>query len=162
MGNIKEFDYYIYIDYSENLIGYIIIANKNKFVLLQKTSQFRHFKELRNKDIYLLKIKRIIYNNQILPLINKIRILSVRDSLSIFTYIIEFINKNEAKILLITLDDKEYTAFIRIFSKCINKENITIMKESELKKGSIEYRLSLIIDNMLNIERRNKINKPNR
>lgn len=26
----KEFDYYIFIDYSENLIGYTIIENKNK------------------------------------------------------------------------------------------------------------------------------------
>lgn len=62
----------------------------------------------------------------------KIRILSVRDSLSIFMDIIEFINKNNTKILLITLDDKEYTAFTRIFSDCIKKDNITIMKESQL------------------------------
>ena len=37
-----------------------------------------------------------------------------------------------------------------------HKQHTTIIKESELKKDSVEYRLSLIIDNMLTIERLSK------
>ena len=37
-----NFDYYIYIDYSENLIGYIIIHKDKIEELLPKLSKFRH------------------------------------------------------------------------------------------------------------------------
>lgn len=155
----KEFDYYIFVDYSECLIGYMIIDNKFVNQLINKTFQFRHFKELRNKNTYLLKIKKIFDKNNILSDIDKIRVLSVRDSLSIFMDIIDFINKSKSKILLITLDDKEYIAFTRIFSEIINKDNITVIKESQLIKGEKEYRLNLVLDNILNIERRSKLLK---
>ena len=35
-----------------------------------------------------------------------------------------------------------------------DENKIIILKESELKEGSVEYQLSLVIDNLLNIERR--------
>ena len=39
----KEFDYYIFIDYSENLIGYIIIDERRINELLSKISKLKHY-----------------------------------------------------------------------------------------------------------------------
>ena len=42
---MKEFDYYIFIDFSENLIGYNIIRSENVKGLLSKTNKFRQESE---------------------------------------------------------------------------------------------------------------------
>ena len=151
----QEFDYYIYIDYSENLIGYTIIEKCNKTVLLNKIVKFTHFRDLRHKETYLIKIKRIIKINDFFSFIYKYRIGSMWDTLSIFGDIVEFIKKNDDKSIFLLIDDRQYTSFMRLFKEFISNKNVFLMKESELKKGSEEYRLSLIIDNLLNIERRN-------
>jgi len=44
-------------------------------------------------------------------------------------------------------------AFTKLLDMIPHKDHIAIFKESDLKKGSIEYSLSLIIDTKLNIER---------
>jgi hypothetical protein len=38
-----EFDYYMYIDYSENLLGYLIIENIKVKELLPNISKFAHY-----------------------------------------------------------------------------------------------------------------------
>ena len=40
----EEFDYYIFMDYSENLIGYIIIDNDKVDRLLSKITKLKHYK----------------------------------------------------------------------------------------------------------------------
>jgi len=149
----QEFDYYIFIDYSENLIGYIIIDRKNLSQLLKKTIKFRHFKELRHKRTYLIKIKKIIKRGEIDLLIYKQRISSTWNTLSIFNEVIGFIKRNVNQNIFISIDNKQYTSFARLFKEIFNQKNIFIISEDKLKKRSPEYRLSLIIDNLLNIER---------
>ena len=61
--SLKEFDYYIFIDYSENLIGYNIINKDKMKKLLPKISRFRHYKDSKNKKIYLKNIKKIKREN---------------------------------------------------------------------------------------------------
>jgi len=155
MKNKKEFDYYIFIDYSENLIGYTIIEKCNKNFLLSRIVQFTHFRDLRHKETYLIKIKRVIKINEIFSYIYKCRIGSVWDTLSIFGDIIDFIKENKDNSIFLLVDDRQYTSFIRLFKELILNKNILLIRESELKKSSEEYKLSLIIDNLLNIERRN-------
>lgn len=46
-----DFDYYIFIDYSENLIGYNIIEKEKVGELLLKTSRFRHYKAAKERSI---------------------------------------------------------------------------------------------------------------
>ena len=46
MSKKREFDYYIFIDYSENLIGYNIIEKEKVGELLLKTSRFRDRKSV--------------------------------------------------------------------------------------------------------------------
>ena len=148
-----EFDYYIYIDYSENLIGYIIIEKEKIQELLKKILNFRHFKELRHKRTYLIKIKNLFERENINSLIYKQKISCVRDTLSIFDEIAEFVNKNKNSLIFISIDNNQYTSFVRLFRGLFNQTNIFIIKENKLKKASIEYRLSLIIDSLLNIKR---------
>ena len=62
---MKEFDYYIYIDYSENLIGYAIIDKEKVKDLLPKISRFRHYRDSRNRKIYLKHIKNTIKKDKI-------------------------------------------------------------------------------------------------
>ena len=65
---MKEFDYYIFIDYSENLVGYLIVENNKISKLLPKLSKFTHFKELKHKSSYIHSIKRVIETKNILSL----------------------------------------------------------------------------------------------
>lgn len=150
----REFNYYIYVDYSENLIGYLIISRENKSELLKRVVQFKHFKELRNKQLYLKKIKRIFERQKIESLIFKKRIVSIRDNLILFRDIVIFIKKNSDYELFISIDDRQYSSFVRLFSDLFNLNNLFFVRENELRKGSDEYALNLILDNLLNIERR--------
>ncbi|MBS3066074.1 hypothetical protein J4229_03460 [Candidatus Pacearchaeota archaeon] len=80
----KEFDYYMFIDYSENFLGYMILEKARKKEFLPKISKYSNFE----------KLVRIIDGN-----------------------------------------------------------NTKVVKENELKNGSIEYKTSLVLDSLLNIER---------
>src|SRR3989344_5312182 len=62
---MKEFDYYIFIDYSENLIGYSIIEKEKLKELLPKISKFAHYRQLRHKRAYIQSIKKIIEKEKI-------------------------------------------------------------------------------------------------
>ena len=56
----KDYDYYIFLDYSEDLIGYNIIEQKKIIELLPKISRFEHYKGRKNRKIYLKHIIKTI------------------------------------------------------------------------------------------------------
>ena len=70
---MKEFDYYMFIDYSENFVGYLVIENNKISDLLPKISKFAHYKELKNKSSYIKSIKKIIEKENVLNYIFKIK-----------------------------------------------------------------------------------------
>lgn len=149
-------DYYIFIDYSGKLIGYNIIERKNVDSLLEKTSKFEHYKKVRHIGTYLLKIKKIVKKGEIISLLKKQKIKNLKDNISVFVDVIEFIKQHDNCAIFLSVDNNQYNAFMRLMDLVPHKEHLTLVKESNLKKGSIEYRLSLIIDNMLVIERVSK------
>ena len=53
----REYDYYIYIGYSENLIGYMIIEGDKINEILPRTSKFHHYRKIRYKRQYIKSIK---------------------------------------------------------------------------------------------------------
>ena len=61
----RNFDYYIYVDYSENLIGYIIIERNKIEELIPKISRFRHYRQSKNRKIYLKHINDTIKKEKI-------------------------------------------------------------------------------------------------
>ncbi|MEK6893058.1 MAG: hypothetical protein AABX07_02550 [Nanoarchaeota archaeon] len=149
---MKEFDYYIFIDYSENLVGYNIIEKNKIKELLQKIKRFRHYKGSRDRKIYLSHIKNTIKRDRIRTYFEKIKIMSSKDNIGLFAEVLEFIKKHDNCIIFISVDDFQYKAFMKLVHVVNNKTEV--VKESQLKIGSVEYQLSLVIDNLLNIERR--------
>ena len=149
---MREFDYYIFIDFSENLIGYNIIDKEKIKELLSKTKKFGHYREARNKRLYIKNVRNTFKRERILQYFVKGKIRNIRDNISIFMDVGEFIKNHPNCIIFLSIDDKQYSAFKK-FVEIIDGENIKVLKESQLKKKTIEYSLSLILDNWLNIER---------
>ena len=150
---MREFDYYIFIDFSENLIGYDIIEKSKVKEILPKISKFKHYKGSRNRKIYLNHIKNTIKRERIRDYFEKVRIMSMRDNIELFAEVLDFIKKHEKCIIFISVDDFQYRSFMKLV-RVIDDDKTKVVKESQLKVGSTEYQLSLVIDNLLNIERR--------
>lgn len=149
-------DYYIYLDYSESLVGYTIIQKDNAEKLLPRISKFHHYKDIKNKKSYIQSIKKVFDKNNIDYYILKLKIKTLKDNLSIFVEILDFVKKYDNCKIFASIDNNQFIAFTRLLELIPHKSHVTIVKESDLKKGSMEYRLSLIIDTKLNIERLSK------
>lgn len=149
---MKEFDYYIFIDYSVNLIGYSIIENKKLKELLPKLTRFRHYRESRDRKIYLKHINNTIKRDNIKSFFLKLKIKDMHKNMEIYLDILEFLKKHENCIVFISIDNSQYFSFRKMI-KIVDGENIIIKQESELIPQSPEYLVSLVLDNLLNIER---------
>jgi len=149
---MKEFDYYIFIDYSENILGYMILEEKKIKQIIPKISKFAHYRELKHKKAYLCSIKKRIEKEELKGYFLRLKIRDVRETPEVYADIVEFIKKKGNCLIFISVDDKQYSNFERLV-KNIDAANNKIVKESELKKGSKEHKLSLVLDTLLNIER---------
>ena len=149
----KQFDYYIFIDYSEHLIGYIIIEKSKVKELLPKITKLKHYKKLEHKREYLNSMKKLFKKETINSSILKMRIFNMRDNFNLFTEILEFIKKNKNCIIFISVDDFQFKNFKKLV-QILDNNKTKVIKEGQLKKGSIEHRMSLIIDTKLNLIRR--------
>lgn len=150
----KEFDYYIYIDYSENLVGYTIIEKKRLKELLPKISKLEHYKKIKHKKEYISAMKKRFRKENINDLLLRWKIKEMRANLDIFVDVAGFVKKNDNCVIFISVDNNQYSSFIKLLEIVPHQKHLVIVKESELKKGTAEYKMSLIIDTMLNIERR--------
>jgi len=148
----KEFDYYIFIDYSEHLIGYLILKSENMKDCLSKISRFRHYKEARKRRLYLKNAKKTFNKKQVLGCFLKNKIRRVLDTPEIFTDIAGFLKNNAGSSIFISIDNRQYKNFEK-FVKIIDGKNVKIVKESDLRKDTNEYRVNLVLDTWLNIER---------
>ncbi len=149
---MKEFDYYIFIDFSESLIGYAII-DKIKFKeLLPKITRFRHYKDSDNKKIYIKNIRNTIKRENIISSFIRVKIKNMCSNMDIYSDILEFLKKHENCIIFISIDNRQYTAFRRLIN-IVEGERVIVRQESELIEGTPEYQVSLVLDNLLNIER---------
>ena len=154
----KEFDYYIFIDYSESLLSYMIIDKIKINLLLPKISKFAHYKDLKYKSAYIKSINKRIEKDNIKDYLLKLKIRNVKETPEIYIDLIEFLKEHDNCLIFISVDDKQYSNFERLV-KNINGKNNKVIKESKLKKDTKEYKLSLILDTLLNIERLKNDNK---
>ncbi len=148
----KQFDYYIFIDYSENLIRYNIIAKEKIRELLPKITKFRHYKNARNKRLYLKNVKNTFKRGKLLDFFLKKKIRYIKDNIEIFIDVGEFIREHANCLIFVSVDDNQYLSFEK-FVEFIDGENIKVVKESQLIENTFEYRVSLVLDNWLNIKR---------
>jgi len=149
---MKEFDYYLFIDYSENLIGYLIIEKGRIKELLPKIARFKHYREVKDRKLYLKNISKTMKRENIKDCIFRLKIKMVINSPEIYADIAVFLKNYNNCIVFISVDDKQYSNFER-FVEVIDGKDTKVVKESELKRGSFEYKLSLVLDSLLNIER---------
>jgi len=155
---MKEFDYYIFIDYSVNLIGYSIIERKKLFDLVPNISKFSHYKDLKNKTHYIHSINDIIRKKGILDFFIKTKIREIRHNMEIYLDVLDFIKKHFNCIIFISVDDHEYSNFEK-FVKVVDGNKTIVKPESKLVKNTPEYRASLVLDTLLNIERLRRQNE---
>ena len=119
-------------------------------------SKLHHYKDIKNKKSYIQSIKKVFDQNKIDEYLLKCKIKTLKDNLSIFVEILDFVKKYDNCRIFASIDNNQFIAFTRLLDLIPHKSHVTIVKESDLKKGSVEYRLSLIIDTKLNIERLSK------
>jgi hypothetical protein len=131
-----EFDYYIEVK-----------------KLLPKISKLKHYKGLKHKREYLNSMKKLFARNEIESYLLKHKIRKMRDNLEIYNDIIDIVKRNHDKVIFISVDDKHHKIFEKLIHK-VNGKNVKIEREGKLKKGSAEYKMSLVIDTKLNLERR--------
>lgn len=148
----KEFDYYIFIDYSEGLIGYLVIKKESISYCLSKISRFRHYKEAKKRKLYLNKAKNTFNKKELLGCFLKSKIRKVMETPEIFADIAQFLNKNKDSPIFISVDNRQYRNFEK-FVEIIDGKNVKVVKESELRKNTFEHRINLVLDTWLNIER---------
>lgn len=149
---MKKFDYYIFIDFSENLIGYNIISNEKMYELLPKISRFAHYTKLKHKKEYLKSIKKRIKKEKILSYFLKFKIKEMYENADIYADVLQFIKKHENCIIFISVDNRQFSAFKKLVG-FVDGKKIVVKKESELSKGTPEYKTSLVLDTLLNLER---------
>lgn len=80
----------------------------------------------------------------------------MRNNLIVFSDVIDFVSRNKHCLIFASIDNNQFIAFTKLLMAGEHTSHVKVIKESDLKKGSVEYRLSLIIDTKLNIERVSK------
>jgi hypothetical protein len=148
----KEFDYYIFVDFSENLVGYNILEKDQIKNLLPKIKRFKHYKNADNKKIYLKNVRKTFEREEIKSYFLRFKIKRMDENMSIYLDILEFLKKHENCIIFISIDNRQYSAFRKMIN-IIDGEKVVVKQESELREGTLEYQLSLVLDNWLNIVR---------
>lgn len=148
----EEFDYYIFMDYSENLIGYIIIDKERINELLPNITKLKHYKGLKHKILYLNAAKKLFEKNRILDMVSQHKIAELRQNIEICSEVFDFCKKKSEFKMFISVDDRQYKGFMKI-ACMIDGKRFKIIKEGQLKEGSVEYQMSLIIDTLLNLKR---------
>ncbi len=140
------------MDYSENLIGYIIIDKQKLNELLPKITKLKHYKGLKNKVQYLNAAKKLFKKNRILDIVSKHKIAELRQNVELCSEILDFCRKESESKMFISVDDRQHRGFMKILS-LIDGKRFKIIKEGQLKVNSPEYQMNLIIDTLLNLKR---------
>jgi hypothetical protein len=148
----KKFDYYVFIDYSENYLGYLVIQQEKIREFLPKISKFARYKEIKYKSAYIHSIKKVIDKKEVLCSVLKHKIRKTTDTPEIYSDILEFLKQHNSCLIFISVDNKQYSNFERLV-KIIDGTNTKVIKENELRKDTPEYRMILVLDTLLNIER---------
>jgi hypothetical protein len=148
----KEFDYYIFIDYSEDFLGYLIIERDKIREFIPKISRFAHYNELKHKKAYLKSIRKIVDKNKVCSHFCRLKIRKTQATPEIYSDIIEFLKAHDNCLIFISVDNKQFINFKKLVT-IVDGKNIKVVKESELKIDTPEYRISLVLDTLLNLAR---------
>ncbi len=97
-------------------------------------------------------MKKLFDKSDILNTILRHKITELRQNIEVCSEIFDFCKKKTESKIFISVDDRQYKGFMKIAS-IIDGKRFKIVKEGQLKNGSEEYQMSLIIDTLLNLKR---------
>ena len=149
---MREFDYYIFIDYSEDYLGYLIIDKEKVNEILPKISKFKHYRKARNRKLYLNNASKTLRRENIYASFLKFDLCKNNEKLKVYTEVLDFVIKFSNWNIFISIDDHEYSNFTQIFNP-INSAKIILKKESELREKTCKYQMNLVLDTILNLKR---------
>ena len=133
-------------------MGYLIIEKGRIREFIPKISKFTHYRELKHKKAYLNSIRKIIDKNKISSYLYKLKIRKTEATPEIYSDILDFLKKHDNCLIFICIDNKQFKNFDKIVH-IIDGKNTKVVRESELKKHTSEYRISLVLDTLLNLRR---------
>ena len=100
--------------------------------MLPKISRFRHYKDSRDKKLYIKNVKNTIKRENIYSYFLRIKIKDISRNIEIYSDVLEFLKKHPNSIVFASIDNHEYPNFIKLVN-ILDGENIKVMKESEVK-----------------------------
>jgi len=123
--------------------------------LIPKISRLKHYRKAGDKKQYLKNVKKAFIKDNIQSSFLKLKIKGIYKNMEIYLDILEFLKKHQNCIIFISVDNHQYPAFRKMIN-IVDGDNIIVKQESELLEGSPEYQVSLVLDNLLNIQRLKK------
>ncbi len=123
----KQFNYYIFIDYSENLIGYIILNGNMVTECLSKISKLKHYNNLRKKKLYLKSMKNLFKRNNILSIFDKVQITEIRKNVELCSEVLDFCKNHKDSSIFISVDDRQHKGFMKL-AELVDEKNLFIIK----------------------------------
>jgi hypothetical protein len=153
---IRDFNYHVFVDYSLDHIGYIIVESKNLKGIMKLTRKLHHYSEIKHKDKYIKDILKNVKWKNIDSLIMRKNFVKLETDLKVIDEILGFIKENQGEIIFISISDHYYYSFMKLVELLEGNHNFLIVKKSDIKKDSFEYRLSLLLETELNLKRRKK------
>lgn len=115
-------------------------------------SKFAYYRKLKHKKAYINSIRKLVDKNKICSRLCRLKIRKTESTPEIYSDILEFFKKNDNRLMFISVDNKQFINFRKLVN-IIDGKNIKVIKESELKKHTPEYKISLVLDTLLNLAR---------
>ena len=88
----------------------------------------------------------------VLSYTEKTKIRKTTSTLEIYSDILEFLKEHDNCLIFISVDNNQSVNFEKLV-RIIDGTNIKVVRESQLRKDTFEYRINLVLDTLLNIER---------
>ena len=107
---------------------------------------------MKHKKAYLDSIRKVVDKNNVCSHFCRLKIRKTEATPEIYSDILDFLKKHDNCLVFICVDNKQFINFKKLVS-IIDGKNIKVIKESELKKHTPEYKISLVLDTLLNLAR---------
>jgi hypothetical protein len=102
--------------------------------------------------MYIKNIRKTVKRGGIRGYFLKLKIKNMSQNMDIYLDVLEFLRLYTNCIIFISVDNRQYPALKKMVFLA-DGNNTIVKQESELKEGTFEYQVSLVLDNLLNIER---------
>lgn len=151
----RRFNYHIFIDVSSEMAGYMIVESKKFEEILLLTAKLHPYSKIKRKEKYLESVSKNVRWRKVKTLIEDLVIEKREMQVGLFKDIATLLQENKDNLYFISVSDRIYFDVSKLL-ELVEKKNYLIVKSSDLKKDSEEFKVSLILETLLNLKRRKK------